>query len=76
MTGTHAPFQFGGNRISQLLDPTDRADDDLGKVIARTGSPWSVETAAIANGIEPTAALRAGDPIKVAASRAYAGRGH
>src|SRR5262249_37253932 len=53
---------------------TAGAGDTLEKIRGRAAARWKVETAAIANGLEPTAALRAGDPIKVATKRAYTAR--
>jgi predicted Zn-dependent protease len=51
-----------------------RSGDNLPRLLARTSSPWTPETASIANGIEPTTALITGDPIKVAVQHAYSAR--
>ena len=57
------------------LDVVDaRAGETLATLLARTDSAWSPEFAAVANGLEPAAMLRGGEPVKVAVSRPYAPR--
>ena len=51
-----------------------RSGEGLQQLLARTSSTWTAETASIANGIEPTATLHAGDPIKVAVKHTYPAR--
>ena len=48
-----------------------RPHETLASLLARTNSAWSAEVAAIANGLEPAAVLRGGEPIKIAVARAY-----
>jgi predicted Zn-dependent protease len=62
-----------GIRETRLRLGTARAGERLSDVLARSGNTWSLEKAAVANGIETTMPLRAGQRVKVAVAEPYAG---
>jgi len=48
-----------------------RAGEGLADVLARARSTWTVETAAVANGLDATARLRPAKLVKVAVAEPY-----
>ena len=48
-----------------------RAGEGLADVLARARSTWTVETAAVANGLDATARLRSAKLVKVAVAEPY-----
>jgi predicted Zn-dependent protease len=53
-------------RVERLRVARARAGESLAALVERTGSSWSAEEAAIANGLAPGTALAAGQPVKLA----------
>ncbi|TMB22343.1 MAG: hypothetical protein E6J59_03995 [Deltaproteobacteria bacterium] len=62
-----------GIRETRLRIVAARAGEGLGDVLARGRSTWTVETAAVANGLDATARLRQAKLVKVAVAEPYAG---
>jgi predicted Zn-dependent protease len=58
--------------VTRLTTAVARAEEPLASFNARTGSAWSLEETATANGISETEPLRAGQRLKIAVTRPYA----
>ena len=63
-----------GIRETRLRSSTARGGETLSALLARTGSAWKPRLAAVANGIDAGALLRAGRLVKVAVPQPYAQR--
>ena len=60
-----------GIRETRVRIVAARAGEGLADVLARTRSTWTVETAAVANGLDATARLRPAKLVKVAVAEPY-----
>lgn len=56
---------------SRLRIRAARAGETIAQVLARGGGAWDATQTAVANGVEPTAKLEAGWPVKVPVSQRY-----
>jgi predicted Zn-dependent protease len=62
----------GSIHVERLRIGVAEADETLPQLLARTGSSWDVQRAAIANDVETTVRLRRGRLLKIAVREAYA----
>ena len=57
--------------VERLRIAVAQGGETLGELLARTGSSWDVQRAAIANDVETTARLERGSLLKIAAREPY-----
>ncbi|MDJ0788305.1 MAG: M48 family metalloprotease [Myxococcota bacterium] len=68
------PHEREGIRQSRLRVRDAEAGETPAALVERTGSSWSAEALAVANGVELDARFSAGQPVKVAMPEPYLGR--
>jgi len=66
------PSERRAIRETRLRITGARHGETIGDVVRRTGSAWSPEEAAVANGVAPGDVLASGQPVKVAMTEPYA----
>jgi predicted Zn-dependent protease len=72
--GALTSTERAGIRETRLRLIAAHRDETLGGLLGRSGSTWSPEVAAVANGVDAAAALPQGRLVKVAVSEPYASR--
>ncbi len=58
-------------KVDKLRIRNARSGETIGDLVKRTGSKWSAEMAAIANGIDTNTGIETGTPIKVSIEEPY-----